>query len=137
MCVCIVLVSASIRGTLVHPVCNLKAAQVNVQRSLIREHILYEFGQEHNLAKATRVTTIIFQQKIIKHFSPQYSIDHLIKIFRIKLPLIRVPRTKFQIFKTEKRDFPVYRCKVTKNIFYLSLDSFHTSTHTFIIYFSL
>ena len=50
----IVVVGVLIRCALLYSVCNLKAAQMNMQRSLIREFMLYEFEPGHNTAEATK-----------------------------------------------------------------------------------
>ena len=34
--------------------CNLKASQMNVQRGLIQENMLYKFDEGHNAVKATK-----------------------------------------------------------------------------------
>ena len=41
------------RCALFRPVCDLKAVQMNVQHSLIREHMLLEFELGHNAAAET------------------------------------------------------------------------------------
>ena len=41
-------------GALLHSICNLKAAQMSVQHSLIQEIMLYEFKQDHNISETTQ-----------------------------------------------------------------------------------
>ena len=50
----IVVASVLICGALRHSVCDLKAAQMNVQWSLNRDIILFEFELDHNVLKATK-----------------------------------------------------------------------------------
>ena len=50
----IMVVGVLTRCALLHSVCDLKAAQMNVWRSLIPEVILNEFKLGHNPAKATK-----------------------------------------------------------------------------------
>ena len=51
----IVMVSGLTRSALLHSVVSdLKAAQMNVQHSLIREHLFYEFELSHNAEEATK-----------------------------------------------------------------------------------
>ena len=47
-------ISVLVRGALLHLVWDLKAAQINVQRSLIHELMLYKFGLGHNTVEATK-----------------------------------------------------------------------------------
>ena len=53
----IVVVSTLTRCVLLHSVCNFKAVQMDVQRCLIRELILYEFELDHN-ASAEEIKNI-------------------------------------------------------------------------------
>ena len=48
------IVGALTRNALFHSVCDLKAAQINTQTSLIREFVLYEFELGHYAAEATK-----------------------------------------------------------------------------------
>ena len=50
----IVLDGVLTRSVLLSSVCDLKAAQMNVQRSLIRKLMFYEFEPRLNTAKATQ-----------------------------------------------------------------------------------
>ena len=50
----IVVGDALTRCALLHCVCDLKDAEVNVQSNLIRDLILYEFELSHNTLKATK-----------------------------------------------------------------------------------
>ena len=50
----IVVVGALARCALLRFTCDLKAAHMNVQMSLIRELLLYEFELDHNEAKGTK-----------------------------------------------------------------------------------
>ena len=50
----IMVVGALTCCTLFHSECDLKTAQMNVQRGLIRERILYKFKRGHNAAEATK-----------------------------------------------------------------------------------
>ena len=50
----IVLVGALTHCVLLHSMCDLKAAQINVQRCLIWELMPYEFELVHNTVEATK-----------------------------------------------------------------------------------
>ena len=50
----IVVVGAHICCALLHSVCDLKAAQMNEQRALIREFIFNKFELDHNTAEAIK-----------------------------------------------------------------------------------
>ena len=52
--VLIMMVGALIRCTLLHSMYNLKAAQMNVQYSLIQELMLYKFEPNHNIMEVTK-----------------------------------------------------------------------------------
>ena len=64
----IVVVGARTRGSLLHFVSDLKFAQMNVQRSLIRELILHGFDRRRNASEAA---------KNICCMRDEYAIDHL------------------------------------------------------------
>ncbi len=50
----IAVVGALTHRSLLHYLCNLKAAQINVQRSLIKEHMLYKFELDDDTVKAIK-----------------------------------------------------------------------------------
>ena len=52
---------------LLHSVCNLKTTQMNVQRSLIRELMLYEFDLGHNATEATKKNTCAKAEGVVGH----------------------------------------------------------------------
>ena len=49
-----VIVGALTRCALFHPACDLRTTQINVQRSLIWEFMLYDFEQGHNATEANK-----------------------------------------------------------------------------------
>ena len=63
----IVLVGALTRCALLHSMCDLKATQMDIQRSLIRKIMLFEFELDQNAAEAT---------KNICCAKGEYAVDH-------------------------------------------------------------
>ena len=66
----IIIVGALTRSALIRTVCHKKVAQINVQRCLIRERLLYEFKLADKAVEATRK---ICWEESWKHSWSQYS----------------------------------------------------------------
>ena len=67
----VVVVDALTRYTLQLSVCDLKAARMNMQRSLIRELMIYEFELDHNTAVATKNIGCVNSESAVDHSTNQ------------------------------------------------------------------
>ena len=78
----VAVVGALTHSALLHSVCDLKAAQMNVQRGQIQEFILYEFKLDHNSAEANKTFIV---QKVKTQF------DHgiLVSLFKKSLSVCK------------------------------------------------
>ena len=52
---------------LLHPTCDLKASQMNMQRSLFQELMLYEFERGHNTAETAENICCAKAEKAVDH----------------------------------------------------------------------